>query len=137
MSRPLRFLFCLTVSAILFVSTGCGSYGTELNFSNGVQLYYADPVTKDEAEKLGRWLEAVYHGAPPGELNRKKTFQLKRRGDLYQFRVVVDPALMDRIETENRLRRVAAAVRHQVFEDRPLELHMCDSRLQTVKVVIP
>ena len=126
----LRAFFGLAVAACLLGAVGCG-YGSKVEHGN-VEVFYKDGATKDEANRLGAYLSKTWGGA-----GDKRSVQLKKKSDGYEFRMVVkkefqnDPIVLEGLAVD------AARVSRDVFDGAPVELHACDDHLETVKVVPP
>jgi hypothetical protein len=105
--------------------------GKEKNFK-GVQLFFTDSVTEDEAVALGEYL--VEQEFANGE---EKTVQLNKTGKAYQFRMVVKKGAEKNSENIRMFKVFAAELSENVFKGEPVEIHICDNRLETIQVVIP
>jgi hypothetical protein len=105
------------------------TYGTKLEFNKG-ELYYTAEVTVEVARKLGEYLvkSEVFDGVP-------KTVQLDRRDGVYQFRMVIKPGLMNDAELQTNLRVYGHELCNKVFEGQPLEMHIANDSLKTVRVL--
>ena len=121
----------LVLAVLLAVGLACTGHGTKLEFNNG-ELYYTDNVTEADAKKLGEYL--VENGFFGG---KKITVQLDKAGATYQFRMVVQPEKHNDEATLELLKTFAEEVSENVFSDAPTELHVCDDRLQTIRVLKP
>ncbi|CAG5078934.1 hypothetical protein [Parvicella tangerina] len=127
MKTTLKSLLLIALLAITL--SGCQNYGTEKEF-NGVQLFYTENVTEDEADKLGEFMiEAGF--ADGGE----KSVQLEKKGDTYQFRMVVKEGFEEKEEFILLAKQFAQELSVNVFENAPVEVHLCSDRLETLKVV--
>lgn len=119
---------CLGVVAVGVLLTG---YGSKLEF-NGGELYHTRRVTRAEARRLGEYLakEGFFDGS-------HKTVQLDRGGGAYQVRCVVkkgvdtDPVMVE------VFRAMAAQLSRDVFGGSRVEVHLCDTNLLTLRVVVP
>jgi len=104
------------------------SYGERLEFKAG-ELYYTPAVTEDEANALGEYLvENEFFNDDP------KTVQLNKSDGIYEFRMVVkqgfDPGIMEMID----FRQFAKQVSDGVFDSQPVDIHMTDMSLHTLKI---
>ncbi len=94
-----------------------------------VEIRYTSGVKKEEAEKLGEFLKKnkFADGTP-------KTVQFSRRGSTYRFRFVV----REGAEKDEAITRAAQETVGEISKDvlggAPVEVHMCDDFLHTVKV---
>lgn len=105
--------------------------GQELNF-NGGQLFFTASVTRDEANRLGQFLvrEKLFDGDP-------KTVQLDKQGRTYSVRIVIKKGVDQDRETIELMRLLAAHLSAEVFYSAPVDIHLCDENLATVRVVVP
>ena len=121
----------MVLAILLAFGLACNQYGEKLEF-NGGELYYTKNVTEAEAKKLGEYLveQKFFDG-------KEKTVQLDKNSGTYQFRMVVvedkrnDEATMDIFKT------FASQMSADVFNNVPVELHVCNEKLETLKVVKP
>ncbi len=120
----------LAVALLLPCVSGCG-YGPKVENAN-IEVYYKDGATKAEAERLAAYLTKLWAG--PGD---RRSVQLTKKGDSYQFRMVVKKEFQNNNEALQDLAFDAARVSRDVFAGAPVELHACDERLNTIKVVPP
>ncbi|MEL0095546.1 MAG: hypothetical protein VW875_06865 [Planctomycetaceae bacterium] len=120
------------VATLLFSSlSGCGSnYGTLLEF-NGGELYYTSNVSQVEASRLGSYLvsEQFFDGS-------RKTVQLDNNSGTYEFRMVVKKGMEDDQEFLQIAKQTAADLSQDVFGGSPVDIHLCDERLETLRVVV-
>jgi preprotein translocase subunit SecF len=121
----------MAVAVLLVINLACTGYGTKLEF-NGGDLYYTNNVTEAEAKKLGAYLteNGFYDGTP-------KSVQLDKSGSTYQFRMVVQPEKQNDEATAEILKEFGSQVSSAVFNNAPLEVHICDDQFKTLRVVKP
>jgi hypothetical protein len=104
----------------------------ELLSVNGAELYFTSSVTRAEAEKLAEYLVRVGHFG-----GVRKRVQLTRAGKIYQVRYAVRKG----VESDSGLIQdwqfAAAEMSREVFGGEPVEIHLCDRSLQTLRVVMP
>lgn len=119
------------VAMLLFVGLACNQHGTMLEF-NGGELYYTKNVNEAETKKLGEYLvkEGFFDGV-------RKTVQLDKSGSTYQFRMVVQKEKQNDDATAEVMKTFAKEVSSAVFSNAPVEMHICDESLKTLKVVKP
>ena len=118
----ITFLFVL--SAI-----GCTDYGIKKQYGS-IELYYTKGVTASEASDLGDFL--VKNGFDNNSV--RKTIQLAKSGDIYQFRIVVKKGLELDEEYAVSLKTFARQLSDYVFNGAPVEAHACDDHLKTLRV---
>lgn len=120
---------CIALLALALVLAGCTNYGTKLEFNKG-ELYYTDKVTEAQAKKLGNYLvEAKFFN---GE---EKSVQLTKEGETYQFRYPVKEGFEKDTNYAKTAASFGATLSKDLFEGKPVEIHMTDDMLKTVKVV--
>ena len=61
--------------------------------------------------------------------------QLEKEGDTYQFRMVVKEGYEEKEEFINLAKQFANELSADVFEGAPVEVHLCDEHLETLKKV--
>lgn len=111
--------------------TGCDTYGTKLQFKDG-ELYYTDQVTEAEADKLGEFL--VKNGYFKD--GKQVSVQLTRENHVYQVRlVVIDDYKSNKDVYPKAFQRMAASIAVDVFDGKPVEIHLTNNRLETHEVV--
>jgi len=104
-------------------------YGVKLIFNAG-ELYYTQPVTRFEAEKLGQYLvQAKFFDGT------RKSVQIKKSGQTYQFRLVVKEGYDRNEEYIGQVKEFSAELSEGVFDNAPVDIHLCDSYLKTQRVV--
>jgi hypothetical protein len=121
------FFFLLLLGSMALSS--CNSYGSEKDF-NGVQLFYTSSVTEAEADKFGKFL--IDSEFADGD---KKTVQINRKDDIFQFRMVVKKGLEKDEDYSEIAKTFAAAISEQIVEGGKVEIHFCDEYLKTLKVI--
>lgn len=121
----------MVLAILLAFGLACNQYGEKLEF-NGGELYYTKNVTEAEAKKLGEYLvkEGFYDG-------KMKTVQLDKEGGTYQFRMVVIEEKRNDESTLEIFKTFASQISKDVFADAPVEIHVCDENLKTLKVIKP
>jgi hypothetical protein len=121
----------LMIAAVASVLISCGDgYGTKLEYGS-TELYYTDEVTESEAKALGDYLEETKFT----EGDETKTVQLTKEGDVYQFRMVVKDSYLDDEDYEAIAAFYAYTLSEEVFDGEEVEIHLCDVKLETKKVV--
>jgi hypothetical protein len=129
--KKLSFFLLIAVIAPFLISfAGDADYGRKLKYGS-TELYYTDKVTKKEAKALGEYL--VETNFTKGE--QKKTVQLTKEGDVYQFRMVVKKGYLDDAEYDAIAASYAYNISKDVFDGKEVEIHFCDDQLGTKKVV--
>ena len=122
----------LSFAVLAFVLSSCGdNHGKEKDFK-GVQLFYTEAVTEAEADALGDYL--IESEFADGE---EKTVQLNKTGKTYEFRMVIKKGVEKDPEYINLAKTYAAELSANVFNGKPVEIHLCDEALKTIQVVVP
>jgi hypothetical protein len=105
-------------------------YGLKLIFNAG-ELYYTQPVTRSEAEKLGQYLvQAKFFDGKP------KSVLIKKSGQTYQFRYVVIGGYEQKEEYIGHVKEFSTELSENVFHNAPVDIHLCDAEsFKTLRVV--
>ena len=124
-------IYVVPILAGAIVGGVIGAVNSEkrLVFNNG-ELLYMPPITEVEAQRLGKFL--VTGGFFNGD---GKTVEITQSGSVYQFRMVVK-AGMDKDEKYAAIcKALCGEISRGVFDGAPVEVHLCDERLQKIRVV--
>jgi hypothetical protein len=132
-SALLTAISALLITAFMIPFNGCGgteSLGTRIPFQKG-ELYYTSLVTPDEATAVGKIL------VKEGYLNDKKpaTIQFTKGNRVYQVRLVVRVGVEDDENCTMPFRKLGLLISRDALESAPVEIHLCDEHLKTVKVI--
>lgn len=131
----LRVLFSVAgIVAFFLLALGSfeNSWGTKITYENGSELYYKSPVTEEEAQALGKYFEdAGWFNSNTNE----KTVQVLKIGGTYQVRFPVKEGYDQDSEYIETCRLMAEEISTYVFNDNPVEIHLCDGYLKTLVVV--
>jgi hypothetical protein len=107
-------------------------HGKEIKLNGGSQLFYTSNVTEAEARKLADYLNEVTENAP-----NAGTFQLNKRGDVYEVRMVVKDGVADDTSNDALMQLWGLGLSIKVFDKAPVEVHLCDRQLKTIRVLPP
>ncbi len=126
-------LVFITISTVLIGCQGKSipkNWGTHLKFE-GSDLFYTNRVSEDEARKLGEYLVTTgfFQKDNPG------TVQLTKEGSIYQLRMVTKKGSEEDLSLLQSTGMFAAYISQDVFNKAPVEVHLCDGRLKTLKVI--
>lgn len=128
----------LTIAGLLVAAvtvSGCdlNGYGTKLEFE-GNDLYYTEAVDEAEAQKLGEFLvEQKFF-----DNSKRRSVQLNKDGDVYQFRMVVVEDYKSRKEVyPTAFRALATMISQKVLDGKKVEFHACNNKLETLEVLQP
>lgn len=119
----------LLVLVLILVVAGCSDRGKEKEF-NGVQLFYKPEITEAQADALGKYL--IASGFADG---KKKTVQITKPKDVYQFRMVVAQGYEKDEEYADIVKKFAGLISEDVFSRQKVEIHLCDKYLKTLRVI--
>ncbi|MFO0866202.1 MAG: hypothetical protein U0744_16400 [Gemmataceae bacterium] len=123
--------FWLAGLLVVSLVSGCSSYGPNVS-SGTIDVHYKGKATKEEAQKLANYLIGAWGDAP-----HRRTVQLVKEGDAYQFRMVVKKEFQKDDGTMKKLAFDAARISRDVFDGAPVELHACDEHLATLRAIPP
>src|SRR5688572_247876 len=122
----MRYLICI---AFIFTICACNSHGDKIMYGKG-ELFYTDNVSKEQAEKLGGYLQNVGFW----QADKKISVQLDKAADTFLFRMVVlDNFLNDPGFHQTAVTSVTE-FSNNVFDKKPTVIHFCDDRFKTLKV---
>jgi len=114
----------------LLATAGCGfNYGPKES-QGTIDVYYVDGATKAEAERVAAYLQKAW-----GEAPARRTVQLKKDGDTYQFRMVIKKEFQNDEPTLKKLAFDGARISRETLDSAPVDVHACDTYLTTLKVV--
>ncbi|MBW2522761.1 MAG: hypothetical protein JRI23_01235 [Deltaproteobacteria bacterium] len=133
----LSLSFLLTCCLFGLVSLGCKdlvrgmSMGERLELNQG-ELYYTKQVDRAAAERLGDHLvaEKYFDGT-------RKTVQLDKKGSTWLLRLVVKAGMDKDEDYANLVKLFGMQVADGVFSGEPLEIELCDAKLQPLRSVTP
>ncbi len=124
-----RRLFGLLIVALMFV--GCGMNLGKKTERNGCELHRKKPVKKSQAKKLLKYLDEQQFCD-----GNRKTMQIRKKGSTYEFRMVVKKG-MEKDEAYLKTAKLfAKQLSANVFKNATVDLHMCDEKLKTLRVVV-
>lgn len=122
----------LAIFGIVLVSSGgsiFADYGERLEF-NGGKLYYKSDVTEEQATSLGNYLvEGGFFD------NTEKSVQVTRSGDVYEFRIIVAKESDRNLGLHIAAAQLASELSAGVFNNAPVEVHICDEFFETIKKI--
>jgi hypothetical protein len=121
--------YLLALLTVLLFTIGCSNYGKEKTFK-GVQLFYTTQVKEAEADSLGAFLISSHFtdGDP-------KTIQLNKTGSTYEFRMVIKKGIDQDPEYVKMAKAYAAEISSHVFNNAQVDVHFCDEKLKTIRVM--
>jgi hypothetical protein len=134
LGTPLIIVACLVILAgamlavVLFGNRI--AYGKRIELEHGNELYYTSTVTTDEAQRLADFLNDKI--VTP---EWKATFQLRKAGEVYELRLVVKEGAEKDEAKILSFRALGVLVSAEVFNQAPVEVHLCDQNLKTIKVL--
>ncbi len=128
MKNHLKTLAFLTL--ILLISA-CSGYGTKLKYNN-TEVYYTDLVDKSDAEKLGNFLVSSKF-TDGGEKSIQLTKDEKTKN--FVFRMVTTKEASESKVYETVFKLFAKQISDSVFNQQPVDFHVCDNTFNTLKVI--
>jgi hypothetical protein len=126
-----RFPLVGALGLLLVGMSGCGGYGPKVQHGN-IDVHYTEGATQAEADRLGNYLAKAW-----GDSGGRRTVQLKKTADGYQFRMVIKPEFQKDQQTLKQLQFDGARISRDVFDGAAVELHACDDHLKTLEVFPP
>ncbi|WP_457616361.1 hypothetical protein [Lutibacter sp.] len=100
-------------------------------FAKKTQILYTKYVTEEEAIKLKDFLIAKNFADDANP----KTVELSKEGDTYLFRMVVKEGSDKNEASVIVLKFFGEAIAKNVFDNKPLKVHMCNTKMETLKVI--
>lgn len=118
----------LIITPILLAIVGCSSFGTKIEFGKS-DVFYTATSNEADAKRLGEYLQAI------GLLKDPVTVQLNKADKTQQVRICVGEELAKDESMVDNLAKLGARVSGNVFNGEPVEVHMCDKSLKTLKSI--
>lgn len=120
----------MLIGGLFLLLASCSNYGTKLDF-NGVELYYTKNVEEADANKLGKYLVDTEFAD-----GNEKSVQLNKKGSTWEFRLVVKKGMDQDEEYVAIAKEFAAQLSADVFDNEQVDIHLCDDKLKTLRVVV-
>ena len=113
----------------LMLLTGAANYGMLMEV-NHADLYYTPAVSQADAKALGDYLvkEKFFDG-------RHLSVQLTKEGETIQVRFPVKPGFEKDETYIDSVRALGQQISVNVFQGAPVEVHLCDGNLKTLRAV--
>jgi hypothetical protein len=96
-----------------------------------LDLWYTPQITNPELDRLERFLRQNFVS------ENHTTVQIDRQDGTYLFRFVIKKGLDQDPEVIQEMRHLASEMSRDVFQGRGVDFHLCDSHMQTIRVVVP
>jgi len=106
------------------------NHGTKLSYG-ACDLYYKEPVTEAKAKSLLGHLKKNGYFAK----DRAASVQLLKEGEVYQVRMVVKSDAFSNNKLDMAFQLLLIGMKAQVFKGAKAEIHLCDEKLKTKKVI--
>jgi hypothetical protein len=117
------------IFALMVPVTGCNRHGKKVK-ENGCEVHYKKPVKKSRAKKVLKFLnETKFCNGD------RKSLQIRKEGEGFEFRMVVKKGKEKDAKILQVMATYAAQLSASVFDGKRVEIHLCDKRLKTLKVV--
>lgn len=126
-------VICLVFAAgIIYMNILTANIPDKVKTFNGDELYYTDSISVDEVDKLGNYLadEGLFND--DGEVISTK---IDKKSDTYMFSVIFDKKYLDDVEANKMFKEVRSMLSANVFNGSMVELHICDNKFNTLKVI--
>ena len=129
----MKNIIVAVVSLLFLALQGCGlfsDHGTKLTFGAS-ELYYKDGVSKEEAQKLGEYLQAqgFFDDQAP------KSVQIVKKDDRYIFKLIIEPDKIVEEGTERSLRFASMDIAADVFNQAKVDIDLTDELFKTQKTI--
>lgn len=98
--------------------------------AEATEVRYTKNVTLEEAEKLKDFL--IESGFSDDE--NPKTVELDKENDTYLFKMVIGEEKRNSESTVTLLKLFGNEISKEVFDSKPLKVHMCDELMNTIKI---
>lgn len=122
MNRVTLLVFALFLTAFI---TSCSDYGEKVVHNAG-DVYYKEPVTEEEANKLGKYLaeNGYFDGI-------EKSVQLLKEGDYYTVNFVVKEGASSNPENINIFKSFSPILSYDVFDGAIVNVAMCNETFES------
>ena len=118
------------ILTVLGIAFNGNDYGTLVEF-NGDELYYTSNCSEAEANALGEYLVSSEFFT-----GRGVSVQLNKESGTYEFRMVINKGLEHDPEVVEAAKQMASEISTTVFNGSEVDVHLCDDRLETIRVVV-
>lgn len=98
--------------------------------AKATEVRYTKNVTLEEAEKLKSFL--LDSGFSDDDT--PKTVELDKENDTYMFKMVISKDKLNNESTVTLLKLFGSQIAKEVFDNKPLKVHMCDDLMNTIKI---
>jgi len=102
-------------------------HGYSLEFDNS-EIFYIQPVTENQAQKLGDFLTKMKFFSDETEAS----VQLTSKNNIYHVKFVVDEEKLNE-DVINAFKLYRIMIESEIFDNKPTNLHLCNNKLQTIK----
>lgn len=103
--------------------------GNKVVFNNG-ELYYSSSVSETHVNQLGNYL--IRAGIFGGD---QVSAKLDKKGSTYQVRLIVREGVVMNPRVLTGMQHLASGISRQVFGGAQVEVHLCNSQFETLRVV--
>lgn len=121
----------LILALSVFYVFSCSGYGEKLQYGK-TEVYYTSKINKKEAEKLGDFL--VSSGFAGENEKSVQLFKNTENGN-YEFRMVTTKEAAESETYEAIFKIYAKQISDSVFQQKPVDFHVCDNTFNTLKVI--
>ena len=108
------------------------SHSNRLAFQRG-ELYYNEPVTREEAQRVGEYLvrEEFFNA------QKAVTVLFDKEHERYRLRFVVNTALVDGTLANITFGVMGSDIAQRILSGMPLDVLLCDKNLNPIRTVVP
>jgi hypothetical protein len=112
----------------------CNSHGDYYKVNDMSYVYYkGDGVTKEDAERLGKFLfENSYFDS-----THDRSVQLTKTADTFNIKFALDKLKIKDANTEMQFNIYGQAIKAGVFSGKPIKIILADQEFDDVKTIIP
>jgi len=125
------FGFVFSLLAFVFYTRSCigpRKFGAKFN-CHTIEIYYKDNVTEKEVTRLCTNLRDSREGA------KGVSIQLSKKDNTYVVKFVIIEEMQAEQDIVSTLESLASDFSKDVFENKPVEVHICDAGFNTVTVL--
>lgn len=118
----------VAVAGVIVLAASYQPHGTRIALKGDSELFYTKDVSKPEADKLAAFLNDKYVPA-----DRRVSVQLAKPAGVHQVRFVIDESKVNDVDVPFLALGYLMSI--DVFGNGPLEVHLCDANLKTLKTL--
>ncbi|MFT5602624.1 MAG: hypothetical protein ACI9N1_002883 [Flavobacteriales bacterium] len=124
----MKNLAIILILSLSFLAS-CANYGSEKKYGN-LQMFYTEGISESQVDELATFLEEQGFVS-----DTEISVQLNKEGEIYQFRMVTKDEFIEDETKHPIFKTMANMISSEVFDDATVEVHLCDERLETMKII--